>query len=248
MINPKPTVSLNFNENNPLNYVRPITVNLYFKQDNPGVGKYNSIKKFGDTKTNYCKAAFIKGRNDKGFELGQNNGVPDPGQYNIPTNFDSIIQTRDQITANFQPPVPRKIYPVNLYDPHRPVSPKFKSPGPCDYNTANHSIKERTKVDPGYLNSVKLSSNFVQENTDRFGNAIYPLTSTYDPPGPPQYDPDLYHVKKKVPGIAFSTADRKIYNDKALHEKQFIGPGCYNSNVEPKKISFFLNQGDKWVS
>lgn len=33
--------SLPFNEKNPLNYVRPITVNIYFKQSNPGVGQYN---------------------------------------------------------------------------------------------------------------------------------------------------------------------------------------------------------------
>lgn len=54
LINPKPTVSLNFNENNPLNYVRPITVNLYFKQDNPEVGKYKIERPFGDTKKNTC--------------------------------------------------------------------------------------------------------------------------------------------------------------------------------------------------
>lgn len=55
LINPKPTVSLNFNENNPLNYVRPITVNLYFKQDNPAVGKYKIEKDFGETNKNPCK-------------------------------------------------------------------------------------------------------------------------------------------------------------------------------------------------
>lgn len=52
LINPKPTVALNFNENNPLNYVRPITVNLYFKQDNPGVGKYDSGGTFGKISQN----------------------------------------------------------------------------------------------------------------------------------------------------------------------------------------------------
>jgi len=29
---------LPFNEKNPLNYVKPITVNIYFKQTNPSVG------------------------------------------------------------------------------------------------------------------------------------------------------------------------------------------------------------------
>jgi len=33
--------SLPFNEKNPLNYVKPITVNIYFKQANPGVGQYD---------------------------------------------------------------------------------------------------------------------------------------------------------------------------------------------------------------
>ena len=33
--------SLPFNEKNPLNYVKPITVNIYFKQSIPGVGQYN---------------------------------------------------------------------------------------------------------------------------------------------------------------------------------------------------------------
>lgn len=32
--------SLPFNEKNPLNYVKPITVNIYFKQTTPGVGTY----------------------------------------------------------------------------------------------------------------------------------------------------------------------------------------------------------------
>ena len=33
-----------FNENNPLNFVKPITVNIYFKQANPAVGSYNPEK------------------------------------------------------------------------------------------------------------------------------------------------------------------------------------------------------------
>ena len=49
--------SLPFNEKNPLNYVKPITVNIYFKQSNPGVGQYSPspIKGF----ENGCSSAFI---------------------------------------------------------------------------------------------------------------------------------------------------------------------------------------------
>lgn len=37
----KGEISLPFNEKNPLNYIKPITVNIYFKQNNPGVGQYD---------------------------------------------------------------------------------------------------------------------------------------------------------------------------------------------------------------
>ena len=37
-LDPKGEFTLPFNEKNPLNYVKPITVNIYFKQQNPGVG------------------------------------------------------------------------------------------------------------------------------------------------------------------------------------------------------------------
>jgi len=40
-LDPKGEFSLPFNEKNPLNFVKPITVNIYFKQTNPGVGYYD---------------------------------------------------------------------------------------------------------------------------------------------------------------------------------------------------------------
>jgi hypothetical protein len=43
-LDPKTGFSLPFNEKNPLNYVKPITVNIYFKQTNPGVGTYDAEK------------------------------------------------------------------------------------------------------------------------------------------------------------------------------------------------------------
>lgn len=48
--------SLPFNEKNPLNYVKPITVNIYFKQSNPGVGQYNPSPVKGHA--NGCSSVF----------------------------------------------------------------------------------------------------------------------------------------------------------------------------------------------
>lgn len=49
--------SIPFNEKNPLNYVKPITVNIYFKQTNPGVGQYNpkTVEKHVSAATNAFK-------------------------------------------------------------------------------------------------------------------------------------------------------------------------------------------------
>lgn len=37
----RPGAAPKFNDNNPLNYVRPITVNVYFKSENPGPNYYD---------------------------------------------------------------------------------------------------------------------------------------------------------------------------------------------------------------
>jgi hypothetical protein len=246
LINPKPTVSLNFNENNPLNYVRPITVNLYFKQDNPPVGKYDVGKPFGTTKKNYWKASFIS--KDKRMDT-KIEPTPAPTDYDIKMGFNTVEKDRGKVTSSFQPPVHRKIYQVNLYDPHVPVSPKSKNPGPGQYEIFDkNTIKERTAIEPGYLNSVKLTSAFIQENTDRFGNQIYPTKPAMEVPGPDNYYTDASVIKKRQGGIAPSYAKREVFDNKKRKELKNIGPGSYNSNIEPKKISFFLNQGDKWVT
>ena len=245
LINPKPTVSLNFNENNPLSYVRPITVNLYIKHDNPGVGKYDAEKPFGFTKRNVCKPAFVSKdkRLDKNFSSN-----PAPTDYTIPTRFDLMAKEKNHITSSFRSPVQRKIYPVNLYDPHAPVSPKVKMPGPGYYNTADKgTIKERTAAEAGHLGTVKLNAVFIEDNTDRFGNQIYPTTTVPEKPGPAEYYPNSLVNKKKPKGVAIGYAERNVFESKTHEEKQNIGPGSYNTNLEPKKISFFLNQGEKWI-
>jgi len=137
---------------------------------------------------------------------------------------------------------------VNLYDPHGPVSPKTKVPGPGQYNTLDRdTIKERTSAGEGYLNSVQLTSAFIEENTDRFGNQIYPTKEIVEKPGPANYYTDVAVVKNHPARVAPTQAKRKIFDPNTLETSKHVGPGSYNSNVETKKISFFLNQGDKWI-
>ena len=81
--------SLPFNEKNPLNYVKPITVNIYFRQSNPGVGQYNpqTVEKHVPS----ANAAFkSKGNRDivhpKILEMAANE--PAPGNYEVNDGFD----------------------------------------------------------------------------------------------------------------------------------------------------------------
>jgi hypothetical protein len=60
---PKGEFSLPFNEKNPLNFVKPITVNIYFKQTNPGVGYYDPVPV---TKSQPAAQAAFKSASNRG--------------------------------------------------------------------------------------------------------------------------------------------------------------------------------------
>lgn len=52
--------------------------------------------------------------------------------------FDLAERERGHITSSFHPPIPKKIVPVNLYNPHAEVEDEKKKgiPGPGTYNIA----------------------------------------------------------------------------------------------------------------
>lgn len=43
---------------------------------------------------------------------------PAPGDYDVSHGFENAWKTTDEGTAAFRDPVPKKIVPVNLYNPH----------------------------------------------------------------------------------------------------------------------------------
>ena len=81
--------SLPFNEKNPLNYVKPITVNIYFKQSTPGVGQYNP--KVVEGYKNGHHSMFIS-KQERAFipdqKLEQIRSEPAPGDYERLDGFD----------------------------------------------------------------------------------------------------------------------------------------------------------------
>jgi hypothetical protein len=88
--------SLPFNENNPLNYAQPITVNIYFKQKTPGVGQYypqtvdkaaKGAKHKFDSKT---ERGIIDRRTAKALLA-----KPAPGQYDPDVGYDDNYKERN---------------------------------------------------------------------------------------------------------------------------------------------------------
>jgi len=110
--------TLPFNERNPLNYVRPITVNIYFKQSVPGVGTYDPqvVEKNPITYNGQFKSNTDRNTNQKYFN--QQKLVPGPSTYDHINGFDLSFKERDKGSGPFKDPVPKKIVPINLYNPH----------------------------------------------------------------------------------------------------------------------------------
>jgi hypothetical protein len=84
----------------------------------------------------------------------------------------------------FKQPIPRKIVPVNLYNPHAPVEDDKKKlvPGPGKYNVpssfpAEDSDEPRILEQPG-------GRVYVDNNLDRFGQPTLPRKPKFVVPGP----------------------------------------------------------------
>ena len=60
---------------------------------------------------------------------------PAPTTYDPLFGFDLAEKERGFVTSSFRPPIPKKIVPVNLYNPHAEVEDDKKKqfPGPGTY-------------------------------------------------------------------------------------------------------------------
>ena len=85
----KPGAALVFNENNPINYARPITVNVYFKAENPPPGYYESVRPKTKAYQTGHRHKFIPLCEPKHIEI-----VLDPGVYDLDYTLSSSLLHR----------------------------------------------------------------------------------------------------------------------------------------------------------
>lgn len=108
------------------------------------------------------------------------------------------------MTAAFKEPIPRKIVPVNLYNPHaEPDADKNKLPEPCTYKIQRlfdvAEQPEEMEYEPR-LNNVQGGRIYVEDNIDRFGLPIRPMKPLNIVPGPDQYDIERHYFAEDARG------------------------------------------------
>jgi len=159
---------------------------------------------------------------------------------------------QDEGTRHFREQVPKKIVPVNLYNPHaEPEGEKNKRPEPTTYKIQrlfDHPYHgENDEIEPR-LNLVQGGKVYAESNIDRFGLPIRPLKPLNMVPGPGDYH------QGEMDGMSPQVAKGGFISDapaaRALPlttQKGIPGPSYYNGGKEPKKISFLFNPAEKWV-
>ena len=96
------------------------------------------------------------------------------------------------------------------------------------------------------MNYVPGGKVYTENNIDRFGLPIRPMKPLNIVPGPDHYQVEKEFFAEDAKGgtVPMDLKPRGIPTTKELNVP---GPAFYNSNKEPKKISFLFNPAEKWV-
>lgn len=260
-LDPKGDFSLPFNEKNPLNFVKPITVNIYFKQSNPGVGYYDPqpVLKNQPAAASVFQSVTNRGERQSTRQIIEQQLLPAPGTYDKKDGFDGTYEQKDMGTRQFKKEGQKKIVTVNLHNPHAPPEDKKNErPGPASYKVARDFDPIPEVVDgeedfnaPRY-NHVTGGKVYADDNIDRFGQPIRPLKPIEMKPGPGAYFNDEEGGANNLADNAFPLEDAKTFAQAERikeDEAKTINPGpaYYKAIKEPKKISFLFNPAEKWV-
>lgn len=153
--------------------------------------------------------------------------------------------------------MPKKIVPVNLYNPHsEPENDKKKHPDvttyaiPRDFDAPRFDPVEDFEPRLGLVAGGKV---YIDNNQDRFGMPIRPLRPIEVKPGPGEYesgyeiDSYLYGMQKPLKHGYINDLGDNRKHDPRLPDVKNPGPALYKVVKEPKKISFLFNPTEKWV-
>eukprot|EP00347_Sterkiella_histriomuscorum_P008596 403344489 len=251
--------------NNPLNYVKPLIVNLYYKKGVPDVGTYNpthldditsrlkdnykfSYKSAFDSKINREKGGFLI-EGDKNLLLDKNR--------NDFYEIQESMKAKDKVkllmpTPAFQQPVK----PLLIKD----LPPQLKEL--VDKSKQDKLDQKEHFDNPHYYGSLddKLQRNLVRQtflsadqlNQDRFGNQIHLKKPIEELPGPGYYHDNLNleQIKPMHQKYPLIQPESKTLPKVRKIEKS-PAPNTYKQEIEPKQVSFhFWGKSDElqpWI-
>lgn len=230
-----------FDEKNPLNYIKPISLNLYIKPTLPGPGEYDAEQ-----------AAAVNNISEVPFRSTltripqKKSEVPDPGQYfaeeaqkarrkeiksagrKRETDYEWLGERAELVNKSYAERMGRKAN-AEVVNYGRLYSVQRK----CNAKENMSAVIENVK------NECNPTAVFAISDMDRFGLQMRPKKPFELKPGPADYE-----VAGKGPskGPVFRPATVKVNRRHAPP-----GPAFYNPQKEPEKLSFHLNVNKKWI-
>ena len=239
-------LNIPFDEKNPLNYIKPIALNVYIKPNFPGPGDYNI--KDDPNPNNMSEVPFKSGMSRMNPKVQETPGV---GYYFIDDSnggkkqkkimknstkksikYDWLGDDADLVNKSYEQKLNKsKAEIVNygkLYTVQKTKNAKEKM----------EVILENIKGESGLMPAFAIS------DMDRFGVQMRPKKPFEMKPGPADYDINNKVLNRGVSGPIFRA---KSLSEKKSRKKLPPGPAFYNPQKEPDKLSFHLNVNKLWI-
>jgi len=254
-------LNIPFDENNPLNYIKPITLNVYVKPTLPGPGEYNVNPEKNLTNSAAVPFKSCIERIPEGPENAEKDQIPGVGYYNINSSSIKVGTENRQRSKSFMKSKKPTINYEWLGDGAEIVNKSYAETiskkqveivhyGKLHKAQALRTVKEKLENEKNEESQTGQEASqtaaFVLSDADRFGEQIRPKKPFEIRPGPGEYNADLKKTDKNQCAYVFKKRAKSTKSG-STKKQRMPGPAFYNPQKEPAKLSFHLNVAKKWV-
>jgi len=239
-------LNLPFDEKNPLNYIKPIALNVYIKPTVPGPGEYN----IENSKVpNNMSAVVFKSEASRVERVIED--TPGVGHYFVESKKEvkkpmKRSKTNKKIRYDWlgeEAELLNKSYTEQIKQIKKKSKAEIINYGKLYAIQKSKSGKEKLEVileNPGM--DVNPTAAFMISDMDRFGFQMRHKRPFEVKPGPADYDIDS-RIFNRNKGYTMSRS-KSFTNKRKL---VLPGPAFYNPRREPEKLSFHLNLNKHWI-
>lgn len=233
-----------FDEKNPLNYIKPIALNVYIKPTVPGPGEYD-IKDCANP--NNVSAVPFKSEAVRTRDAAQD--TPGVGHYTVerqePRRPMKRSRTSKQVKCEWMGDGAEAVNSSYAEQVKKNCKAEIVNYGKLyamqRYRNAKEkleTISEHARLEPNP------SAAFAFSEMDRFGCQMRHKRPFEVRPGPADYNIDSSIFSKKA---GCSMLRSKSFTNKKSNKLMPPGPAFYNPKKEPEKLSFHLNINRQWI-